>query len=114
MALIVFVIFAAAAGIINRINHRNDGYYIHGSNVFYHYGDDWYQADDTYGDWFYVNSFPADDYEDYYTGDDYDSDWGVEDFESSAMWEQIQEDNSYSSDDFDDWDSGGTDWDSDW
>ena len=55
-------------------------------------------------------------YADYYLGDDYDSDWGYSNFRSSDAWESIQEESrsSDSSDDYSDWDSGGTDWDSDW
>ena len=115
--LILFVILWLVVALVSNIwghyRHRDDGYYSYGSGVYYLYGGDWYTSDG-YHDWYYIDDFPAEDYSGYYAGTDYDSDWGVSDFQSSAMWEQIQEDNSSSSDDYDSWDSGGTDWDSDW
>ena len=99
--------------------HAHDGYYNLGDEgIFYRYGSDWYY-DDEYYDW--VLMYEDDDYDDayadYYLGDDYDSGWGYSDFERSDTWEAIQEENrssSDSSDDYSDWDIGGTDWDSDW
>lgn len=108
----VFLSFSIISSLIQRHEHRHDGYYTYNNSVYYYYGGDWYgsYADD----WYYAGDFPVDDYQDYYAGSDYDSDWGATAFEGSDMWEQIQEDHSYSSDDYDSWDSGGTDWDSDW
>ena len=93
--------------------HRNDGYYVvNNQDVYYHHGNNWYH--DSGDDWYEVSDFPYDDYEDYYAGDDYDSDWGGTDFKDSAIWEEIQENSSSSSSDYDSWDSSDTDWDSDW
>lgn len=96
--------------------HRNDGYYVVNNNnsneVYYHHGSNWYY--DSGSDWYEVDDFPYEGYEDYYAGDDYDSDWGGTDFKDSAIWEEIQESNSSSSSDYDSWDSSDTDWDSDW
>lgn len=47
-------------------------------------------------------------------GTDYDSDWGVSDFKESSAYQSIVESHSSGSSDYDSWDSGGTDWDSDW
>jgi len=110
---VIWVITMVFTTLADRHEHKDDGYYSYGSGVYYHYGTDWYYSDGDY-DWYYVPEFPEDDYTGYYAGEDYDSDWGVSDFESSAIWEQIQEDHSSSSDDYDSWDSGDTDWDSDW
>lgn len=113
--LILALCFTAFTNITNRIQHRSDGYYSYGSGMYYRYGTDWYFSNpNTVDNWYYVDDFPVDNYDDYYAGEDYDSDWTVGNFENSAMWDQIQSDNSFSSDDFDSWDSGGTDWDSDW
>jgi hypothetical protein len=38
----------------------------------------------------------------------------VSDFKSSDAYEELREDNSSSSSDYDSWDSSDTDWDSDW
>lgn len=111
--VIIWCVVAAFNLVSSHFSHRHDGYYSYGSGIYYHYGTDWYASND-YGGWYYIDDFPAEDYNDYYAGTDYDSDWGASDFKDSAVWESIQENNSSSSDDYDSWDSGGTDWDSDW
>lgn len=111
--LIFWVVLVLASSLFSRFNHRNDGYYSYDSGVYYLYGTDWYTSDST-GNWYYIDDFPAEEYSDYYAGSDYDSDWGTGDFKDSAVWESIRESHSSSSDDYDSWDSGGTDWDSDW
>ncbi len=97
-------------------SHRHDGYYdFNDGKMWYRYGSGWYYTfgDTDSGSW-YTGSEPADNYTDYYVGDRFDSDWGVSDFKNSQTWEDIQSDHSSSSSDYDSWDSGGTDWDSDW
>ncbi|MBR1558640.1 MAG: zinc-ribbon domain-containing protein [Clostridia bacterium] len=97
----------------NRV-HAHDGYYrFNDDALYYRYGDDWYY-DDYYYDWVIWNSIPYDDYESYYIGSDYDDGWGYSDFAYSDAWESIQDENRTSSSDYDSWDSGGTDWSSDW
>lgn len=107
-------IFAATCSIVR---HKNDGYYqFNNDTTWYHYGDDWYYTDNdtSVGGWYYDTPPVEGNYSDYYIGDDYNSDWGVSDFEESTTWDSIQESHSSSSSDYDSWDSGGTDWDSDW
>ena len=111
--VIIWVVLSAFSLISSRFAHRNDGYYSYGSSVYYHYGTDWYASNDA-GSWYFIDDFPTENYNDYYAGADYDSDWGASDFKDSAVWESIQENHSSSSDDYDNWDSGGTDWSSDW
>ena len=84
--------------------------------VYYHYGSDWYYTyDDNYaGYWYEASSFPESNYNDYALGEDWSSDWGVSNFKNSSTWDAIQESHSSSSSDYDSWDSGDTDWDSDW
>lgn len=94
-------------------HHRADGYYRYSDDAYYYrYGGDWYYD---YGDnyWVEVDDFPYDDYGDYYLGDDYDDSWSAGDFRDSSAWESIHESSSTSSD-YDSWDSGSTDWSSDW
>ena len=103
--------------IIPRIIHRNDGYYqFDTGTVYYRYGSDWYYTydDNTAGYWYETDSAPVSDYGDYYLGGDFQSDWGVSDFKASSTWSAIQADHSSGSSDYDSWDSGDTDWDSDW
>lgn len=97
--------------------HRDDGYYSTGNGtVYYHYGTDWYYTYDVNnsGYWYEAEDFPAADYEEYALGEDWSSDWGISDFKSSSTWDEINESHSSSSSDYDSWDSGDTDWDSDW
>ena len=96
--------------------HANDGYYrFGGPGIYYCYGDDWYYNGDD--DWVRVDYGPYNDYDDrsdYFVGDTYDSRWGYSDFEDSSVWAQIQVENRTSSSDYSGWDSGDTDWGSDW
>ena len=69
---------------------------------------------DSGSDWYEVDDFPYEGYEEYYAGPDYDSDWGGSDFKDSQYWEEFESDSSIGSSDYDFWDSSDTDWDSDW
>ena len=113
----ICILFTAFGALYSQHRHRNDGYYSTGSDmVYYHYGDTWYYTyDDNYsGYWYETDDFPYDNYEDYSLGESWDSDWGVSDFKSSSTYAEISESHSSSSSDYDSWDSGDTDWDSDW
>lgn len=117
LCLVVMLLLTAALAGYSRHQHRNDGYYGTGDGtVYYHYGPRWYYTDDTNsaGYWYETDTFPASDYEEYALGEDWSSDWGVSDFKSSSTWDEINESHSSSSSDYDSWDSGDTDWDSDW
>lgn len=111
-----FLAFSLLTALVSRCQHRNDGYYQFNDGLtWYHYGNDWYYTynDTSVGSW-YEGDAPYGDYDNYYVGDSFDSDWGVSDFKNSTMWDSIQESHSSSSSDYDSWDSGSTDWDSDW
>lgn len=117
----VIFFFAIAALMIavlvfSSCSHRKDGYYDFDDGLmWYRYGTSWYYTNDdtSVGSW-YEGDAPTSDYDDYYQGDSFDSDWGVSNFKNSTTWDDIQSDNSSSSSDYSSWDSGGTDWDSDW
>ena len=109
---VLFLIGITGTG-FRMMAHRKDGYYvINPGDVYYHYGNDWYTVYED--EWHEVAEFPYEVFDDYYAGDDYNSDWGVSDFRQSEAWEKIEEQHSSGSSDYDDWDSGDTDWDSDW
>ena len=116
VALLIATVAAFAVFTESRA-HRHDGYYrFDDAGMYYHYGDSWYYDDDYY-DWVEVYDVPYDDYEQYggyYVGEDYDDAWGYSDFRESDAWEDIQAESNTSSSDYDSWDSGGTDWSSDW
>ena len=117
--LIIFaitLILGAFFAIKSCVDHRNDGYYRFRDNpsvTWYMYGNDWYYSDIGSSTW-HSGDPGVSDYSDYYVGDDYTTDWGVTDFKDSTMWDSITSDSSSSSSDYDSWDSGGTDWSSDW
>ena len=119
IVLTMIVIIAATMFVSIFVNcraHANDGYYRFPdtTTLWYLYGDRWYYTDTDSGSSWYSGNPGVDDYKDYYAGDDYDSDWGGSNFKDSSKWDDIQSSNSSSSSDYDSWDSGGTDWDSDW
>lgn len=112
-----FFFFPMLYGAVFNIFHKNDGYYSNGNGlVYYHYGNDWYYTHDTNsaGYWYKADSFEVEDYDEYYIGSDFNSDWGVSNFKNSSTWNEIHETHSSGSSDYSSWDSGGTDWDSDW
>lgn len=121
IAMVAALLMATVAFIFMKIqarDHANDGYYrFNDAGIYYCYGGDWFY-DDGYYDWVPVTYGPYDDYDDwsgYYMGDTYDRSWGYSDFESSAAWAQIQEEESRTtSSDYDSWSSNDTDWSSDW
>lgn len=112
IVVVMALLFASVVFFVTR-HHHSDGYYRYADGAYYYrYGSDWYY-DDGDNNWVEVNDFPYDDYGDYYLGSDYDDSWATGDFRDSSAWESIHESHSDSSD-YSSWDSGGTDWDSDW
>ena len=101
----------------NRKAHAHDGYYrFDDAGLYYLYGSIWYYDDyyDDY-DWVLRDDMVYDGgYSNYYLGEEYDNSWGYSDFEQSSAWQQIQDENRTNSSDYNSWDSGGTDWSSDW
>ena len=110
-------------------SHGKDGYYRFGDATYYYYGshfdpsDNWYTYDSDSGDWVSTDA-PTGSYDESYTGEDWNSDWGTESFTDSSTWDDLNPSrsgsgsrydsgSSYDSS-YDSWDSGGTDWSSDW
>ena len=111
----VIVLYFLVQLVVGKLSHRKDGYYRTGDDLYYRYGSSWYM-DSGYDDWVETDSFPMDDYGSYYAGDDYDDSWGASDFTESSTWESLKDSDSDSDwdTDYDSWDSGDTNWDSDW
>ena len=115
----IIAAIALAAGITAFIAHEirqpSRGYYRVNDGLYYHQNSDWYYYDD--GDWTYYDAPEDEDwYGDGYYGRSYPGflDEG-EAFEHSDYYvEPSDNDSSSDSDIFDSWDSGDTDWDSDW
>lgn len=106
-------------------SHGRDGYYRFGDATYYYYGksydpsDNWYTYDSGSGDWVSTDA-PTGSYDSTYEGEDWNSDWGAESFTDSDTWDDLNPSRSSDSYDsgydsgYDSWDSGGTDWSSDW
>lgn len=114
---------------------KHNGYYNYNDTYYYKDYDNWYTYDYN-SDWYLTtepSSYDETDLDPYFMGRDYDDiDWGtttqdfilsaggnVTDFTDVKKSEAYQEahisnDNDYSWDSNDSWDSGGMDWDSDW
>ena len=112
ITVVLIVAITAGVFIVDRHVHAHDGYYLYEDDYFYRYGDDWYC--DYGGSWTEWDRFPDDNYDRYYLGDDYESSWQTGDFEKSEAWSRIQEESHTNSHDYDSWDSGDTNWSSDW
>ena len=132
--MIIWLVLAVAATSFNKYSHRNDGYYKYDNAYYYNDANTWYIYDNL--KW-YETTVP-DQYDSsysdpYYMGRTYeDIDWKSldRDFNSSSSENlknfsdvknsQAYQNNHTSNDsdydwgDNDSWDSGGTDWDSDW
>ena len=114
--VILLALSSIFSAVSNRITHRNDGYYRVGEDLFYRYGAAWFMDSYT-DDWYEVEAFPYEDYREYYQGNEYSDSWGGSAFTDSEAWEELQSSSSDSGGDtydYDSWDSGDTDWDSDW
>ncbi len=97
---------------INNYLHPT-GYYNTNTGVYYHIGSEWYHYNDYTSDWDYI---PSVDYgRTDYAGNTWQSDWGNTSYSftnSDAYRNYIESHESNS--DYDSWDSGDTDWGSDW
>ena len=123
--IIFFVAQFAIAGITLLFDKTpKRGYYRYNDHDYYYYAGDWYYYDDGLLDWIYyddeVDPYLDEHKREYYLDDDYDAGYGVSDFEDSDYWygsDYGSDSDDYdwdSGSDYDSWDSGGTDWDSDW
>lgn len=121
------------------VANRHEGYYKVDDKMLYHYYNTWYEyedygydtVDDTLTGGWVESDEDYDQYQDiwdYNLGENYDSssdwDYGVERFTDSSTYDQAYEDHHSSSSDSSDssydwsssdsWDSGSSDWGSDW
>ena len=112
-SLIIVLIFAAiiAAALLFGDHHKK-GYYKVNQSVYYHIGSEWYGYS---GSSWHQTSEPYNiDFDEDYVSDTFSSGWGVSNFKDSSAYQDYESRHSSSSSDYDSWDSGSTDWDSDW
>lgn len=128
---IVAALIAAVLGfaiLINRFEIKK-GYYRYNDGTYYYENNDWFYYDPVYDVWnalSYVDSDLTSNFHDYYASPYYDESYGAQDFYDSEAYEVAREeweseddsdndrDSDYDWDYGDDWDSGNTDFDSDW
>ena len=112
--IVAILIALVLAFMVHEFRKPNRGYYLVNDGIYYCQDSDWYWYDD--GDWRYYDA-PEDDswYEGGYYGEEYPYFEDAGDaFEYSDYYEAPSEGDSDNSGVFDSWDSGDTDWSSDW
>lgn len=133
LCLIVFagaIIFSIINAVSSMINHYRDvpyagNYYSYDDNIYYcesYVYDEWYSYDPVNRDYVpvYLPDEMYDNINDFRYAEDEEWDSDIERFEDTPMGEYVEEQRSSSSDSSydwsssDSWDSGDTDWDSDW
>ena len=103
----------------------NNGYYQYRGDTYYRYDMDWYIYDhfsgwrdvESYGYTIPDEVYNADRNSEYYRGSSWDSSLNTTDWNNSEYHERYEtsdSDSAYDWDSNDSWDSGNTDWDSDW
>ncbi|MBR4346114.1 MAG: hypothetical protein IKP75_04185 [Oscillospiraceae bacterium] len=111
---IIFIVVFIIVMILGR-NKNKTGYYKRGEDVYYCQNDSWYYLDDAAGWLAYSGTY--DDWDDYYYGDSYYFSDSSDSFENSGFYSDSSsddDDDDYDSYDYDSWDAGDSDWDSDW
>ena len=121
--ILIILIFSIISARINSAQHKHDGYYNYNDTVYYSYGNNWYYYLD---DWYPVDSYDpgvseiSSSYDDYYMSENWTTDMDATDWDDSEYYEtehsssSSDSDSDWDWDSSDSWDSGGTDWDSDW
>ncbi len=114
--------------ITSAASHRSNGYYQYRGDTYYCYASDWFLYDAVNDDWDTISTYDvpgnmADDgrNSEYYQSRDWNESINATDWDNSSFYDNYHSDSSGSSSDSDydwdsgsSWDSGGTDWDSDW
>lgn len=112
VALVALLIILAALFIVHEARKPRRGYYQVDDGLFYYQNDAWYYYDDGY--WGYYDAPDDDWYADGYYGSAYAFEDDADAFEQSDYYVEPSSHDSGDSSVFDSWDSGDTDWDSDW
>ncbi len=122
--IVVWIILAVAGFVSNTINGRHNGYYSYNDDIYYVYDGNWYYYDD-YSSWNQVSKYDAipqeiaSNYDDYYISKQWNSSISATNWNDTSYYDEMHQSDNSSDSDYDwggsdSWDSGGTDWDSDW
>lgn len=119
---LLIVIVVICIGTCATWNKPNNGYYRYNNHDYYFQNDVWYMFNNAANSWFAtdVDSSLYENYRDYYNSSSYSSDYDSTDFSeseyyspSSSSWDSDWDSDSWDYD-YGGWDSGGSDWSSDW
>lgn len=118
IAILVFVVIGILGAIFDKT--PPNGYYYYNGTEYYHQGSSWYYYEKESDDWFKATKVDeitdknADDYRIYHhTGKDFEATTWY-DAGSTNNDRDWDDDHDWGSSSSSDWDSGNTDWDSDW
>jgi hypothetical protein len=103
---------------VNRTSEPETGYYRYEENDYYNLSNDWYIWNIAENAWTATVEPDTEDIENYYVGSAYEDTYYYN-FANTTYYEDYQQSSNYSNDDYywntdDSWDSGYTDWNSDW
>ncbi len=118
ISIIVLIIFIP---IYMAIKSPKRGYYNYNNDYYYYQSGSWYQYNDYTWEKSTAPETLKDNHKDYYSSSDYYYAYGISDFSQSQYYiepstssSSSSSSSSYDWDSGSDWDSGFTDWDSDW
>ena len=108
-----------AFGVVTMVNgsKRPKGYYQYQSETYYYDSHDWYMFNNTLYMWSLWSDTEdwTESPKDYYVSSKYSEAYNVDDFKNSEYYHESSHSDDWSSGyDYDSWDSGFTDWSSDW
>lgn len=119
-----FTVFLIISFISGAVANKSNGYYLFQGITYYCYANDWYWYDDDTDDWDTIPTFavPGNMASDgsnseYYQSRDWNAGINATDWDNSSFYDDYHSGSSDSDYDWDSdssWDSGGTDWDTDW
>ena len=130
IGIIIVIVILIDSFIVTPFKSRHNGYYKYDSSVLYNYQGDWYYWD--YTDWEPLEQAAGQDvarevskelesnYDEYYLSEEWNNSYSFDNWENSSYYQEYHSsdnsdyDSDYDWDSNDSWDSGGTDWDSDW
>lgn len=113
IAIIAIAVILIAVWMRLSYDPTRSGYYQVNNDWYYYYDGSWYYYDYYYNGWYaYDYAYDAGYWDDYYYGSQYNSGYGYSDFELTDYYSNTDSGSSWNSSDS--WDSGFTDFDSDW
>lgn len=117
--ILIILVIMIISGVSSRCSNQNNGYYNYAGNTYYNYQNNWFLWNALDNEWYETtpSSELTDNLGDYLSSETYDSSLDVDNWNNSDWYDEYHSssnDSDYDWSSSDSWDSGGTDWDSDW